>query len=437
MARLIFHAERDTLPSAPVDAEMHVWLYGPSPPHPHIGCVGSQALDAASRLGVQPSRAAMDFLSIAMAVTAADTFVLRDETYNQWNRSIDIVLPLADPQRWLPLKNELESTLLFLSGDTWNFTFVPGGVWPPPMELIRRRIDVVDLSKADCVALFSGGLDSAIGARDLIADGQRPLLVSHAPRGDADHQNRVAALLKAQCERMSVNTYPTLRGFDDDSMRTRSFQFLALAAIACQAMASFRGRSPTKLFICENGLIALNPPLTPRRIGSLSTRTAHPYFLAGIERLWQEAGIPAQILNPYAFKTKGEMVASHAADSGFGHFVGETVSCGKWKRRNQQCGRCVPCLIRRASLHAAGVADPTPYEFDNLQTVMNDPNGRDDLVSVQSALLRLRSSDLRRWVLQAGPLPADPARRQTFFAVATRGMKELESFLRSEGLPLD
>jgi hypothetical protein len=379
----------------------------------------------------------MDFLSIAMAVTAADTFVLRDDTFNRWNREIEVVLPLAEPAKWQSVQHELESTLLFLSGDTWHFKFEPGGVWPPPNDLIRRRIDVIDLSKADCVALFSGGLDSAIGVRDLLRSEARPLLVSHAPRGDADHQNRVASLLPGQCQRMSVNTYPTMRGLDDDSMRTRSFQFLALAAMACQTLAAFRGRTTAKLYICENGLIALNAPLTPRRLGSLSTRTAHPRFLSGLQAIWDAVGIPAEIKNPYAFKTKGEMVAAYASDADFPHFVGETVSCGKWKRRNQQCGRCVPCLIRRASLYAAGVSDPTPYEFDDLASVMSDANSRDDLIAVQSAILRLRTELPRRWVLRAGPLPADSSQRNNYFDVAARGMGELEAFLRSEGFDLD
>src|SRR5579871_3239117 len=114
MSRIVFHPERTGLPPSPIAGEVHVWLYGSSPPAPHIGVVGSQAYDAASRLCVQPSRAAMDFLSIAMAVTAADTFVLRDATFNRWNREFEIVLPLAEPARWQTVRQELESALLFL-----------------------------------------------------------------------------------------------------------------------------------------------------------------------------------------------------------------------------------------------------------------------------------------------------------------------------------
>lgn len=77
MTRLLFHTSEQSIPTEP-DDQIHVLLYGSSPPHPHVGVVGNKVLDIASRLVVRPSTAAMDFLAIAMAVTAADTFVSRD-----------------------------------------------------------------------------------------------------------------------------------------------------------------------------------------------------------------------------------------------------------------------------------------------------------------------------------------------------------------------
>jgi hypothetical protein len=133
------------------------------------------------------------------------------------------------------------------------------------------------------------------------------------------------------------------------------------------------------LFVCENGLIALNPPLTPRRIGSHSTRTAHPHFLANVQDILSASGLPIIIANPYRHQTKGEMAKPHAAEANFRNLAATTISCGKWKRRNQQCGRCVPCLIRRASLHAAHVLDDTDYQYPDLTSVMDDEEGRDDL----------------------------------------------------------
>jgi hypothetical protein len=430
MTRFVFHIDRNSVPDKP-DGDVHVWLYGSSPPYEHVGTVGARAYDAAARLSLQPSRAAMDLLSIAMAVTAADTFILRANEPDGWRRTFEMHLPLSEPERWMPLKAHLEATLRFLSSDLWHFEFTRGGMDPPPISEIKSRNRVVNLAKVDCVALFSGGLDSAIGALDLIAKGIRPLLVSHASKGDADKQDIVASLLPSACERMSINSYPTWAGADEDSQRTRSFQFLALGALATEAVARYRRVPKADLFVCENGLIALNPPLTPRRMGSHSTRTAHPHFLGSVQALLDGAGIPVAVSNPYRHATKGEMAVPHAANGTFAQFATETVSCGKWKRRNQQCGRCVPCLIRRASLHAAGVPDGTDYQYLDLQAVMTDEDGRDDLIAVQAALIR--GGDAERHVMSAGPLPIAAADRQAYVDVAERGMDELRQYLASEG----
>lgn len=432
--RLTFHADRESISPGPMAGEIPVWLFGSSPPYHHAGSVGSALLDEASRLTVRPSMAAMDFVAIAMAVTAADTFVARTDAPNGWARAFEIVLPLNEPDRWRPLIPMLESTLRFLSGDEWHFELRGDGVPPPPTAVVKRRQRTYDLSQVDCVSLFSGGLDSALGALDLLAQKKRPLLISHASRGDAERQGVVASLLPGSCQRLSFNSYPTWSGFDDDSMRTRSFQFIAAAVLGAQAISQYRGGKHIDLYVCENGFIALNPPLTARRIGSLSTRTAHPEFLGSVQLLLDAAGLPARIINPYRHQTKGEMLKSHGSDVGIARLAAETVSCGKWKRRNKQCGRCLPCLIRRASLHAAGISDGTDYQVATLRDVLGHEDNRDDLIAVQSALHRRSSRNTKAWVLQAGPLPNAPAERDAFFAVVERGCAELEAYLRSEGL---
>ena len=86
-------------------------------------------------------------------------------------------------------------------------------------------------------------------------------------------------------------------------MRSRSLLYLALGLAAA---AGFGVTTP--LIIPENGWISLNPPLTTNRLGSLSTRTTHPYFLEELTGLWQAAGIETPLVNPYNNLTKGEIV---------------------------------------------------------------------------------------------------------------------------------
>ena len=66
---------------------------------------------------------------------------------------------------------------------------------------------------------------------------------------------------------------------NEKSQRSRSFLFITIALLAMSGMKNCK-----KLFMPENGLIALNVPLDSLRIGSHSTRTTHPYYLT----LWNE-----------------------------------------------------------------------------------------------------------------------------------------------------
>ena len=379
----------------------------------------------------------MDAISIALAVTAADAFVLRSQSESEWSRPLELVLPLADPAPWQRCATRLEAALGFLSGDTWRLDFLPGGQPPPTQFEVNTRKRNVDLTKVDEVCLFSGGLDSGAAALLKLRNGERPLLVSHGYTGDAGYQDRVSELLPQPHQRFSLHAYPERSGARDISMRARSFSFLAFGALAADTLSTIRSGKIIDLVVPENGLIALNAPLTPRRMGSLSTRTTHPHYLAEIQAVFQEVGLQVAISNPYELQTKGEMLTAAASVSNdIETFAAKTVSCGKWKRTGVQCGRCVPCLIRRAALYAANIDDLTPYASPDLERVMLSEGERDDVMAMLTALLR-RSNRQVRWIAQSGPLPLDTHRRTGLIDVHRRGLQEVGEFLRDSGLPVD
>jgi hypothetical protein len=350
-------------------------------------------------------------LSIALAVTAADTFVQREDSEDGWTRQLSLRLPLHEPSRWVALKKELESALHFLSGDIWDFEFSDGGYAPP--EPYSSRFNLIKLKELDCVSLFSGGLDSAIGAIDLLKLGRAPLLVSHAYKGDKSHQDQIAERLNGRYSRFEINADPHLyQGATDITMRTRSLNFLA--------------------FVPENGFISLNAPLTSRRIGTLSTRTTHPHFIESIQQLLDAVGIPCQIINPYQFKTKGQMANQCLNKQLLTEVVKNTVSCSHWKRTNQQCGVCVPCIIRRASLHAGGINRDADYTFQSLAKVMKDTVRRDDLIALRIAIAQKPTLKIGTWVAKSGPLPV--AAFNNFKQVFIEGLNEVENYLLSEGI---
>jgi hypothetical protein len=159
MTKIVFHHDPNRLPVSSSNV-IPVQLYGINN---RISYIGNSLIKDLAQKPIRIPVQAMDFLSIALAVTAADTFVQRETSEDGWSRQFVLELPLCEPERWETVKDKLENTMHFLRGDTWVFKFVKGGLRPPNPSRYhisqRRRI----LRNLDCVSLFSGGLDSAIG----------------------------------------------------------------------------------------------------------------------------------------------------------------------------------------------------------------------------------------------------------------------------------
>jgi len=431
LTTVVIHHDHTQLPPAS-DEIVPVQMYGLSGlRRGDISVIGNPVVDPVKRLGVQLSPAVMDFMTISLAVTAADTFVKREKAANGWVREIKLQLPLYEPEPWLALQRKLEKALHFLSGDLWSLELRGGGCKPPTPYRRRDRFHLVKLRQLDCVCLFSGGLDSTIGAIDLFVQGKKPLLVSHAYKGDKLHQDAIAAQLNKRCSRFAVNANPQLAsGEPDTTMRTRSINFIAFAATGCNAVSEVNQLETVDLFIPENGFISLNAPLTSSRIGSLSTRTTHPHFLTAIKEIFESVGIKANIINPYQFLTKGEMIQSCRDQNALQTVIADTVSCSHWKRKNQQCGCCVPCLIRRAAIAKGGLQEPAFYRFQDLRTILSNDERRDDLFALMCAVDQLKKRAIGPWIIDSGPLPADHI--DDFKGVFVRAVREVESFFHGE-----
>ncbi len=434
MTRCVVHTAPEAVPMMPSPEEVHVLLYGGSPVHPRTAAIGAQLRDLYMRLGVRPSNRAVDLVSIALAVTAADTFILRSNSATSWARDIEIEMPLGAPDIWSPVLSDIERTLAFLSGDRWKFVISGNGEQAPSTQIIRRKKCLLDFSATDSVSLFSGGLDSTISMISMLEQGRSPILVSHAYRGDADIQNQIASEVPMNTERISVNAWPTSSLQSDVSMRTRSFLFIAIGVLICDVWSKFHRREPPDFLIPENGFIAINAPLTPRRVGSLSTRTTHPHFLNQMRKILVSVGLPSKICNPYELQTKGEMVDTIGCSSTFQRLASRTVSCSKWKRSNMQCGRCLPCLIRRSALYAGNVDDTTTYSTTDLSTLVAREDESDDLMAVMTAVRRFETENLRQWVSRSGPLPFNSTYRSDLINVFRRGLGEVGNYLRDSGL---
>jgi hypothetical protein len=121
----------------------------------------------------------VDLLVLAAHIHAADTRISRNtESQDNWTREIRLVVPVSDVARWTGVSGLLQQMLNFLTGDRWSFDF---RVRPKGFERIVAPLPlVVAKPPFDGVSLFSGGLDSLIGAIDALEQGRNPLFVSHA-----------------------------------------------------------------------------------------------------------------------------------------------------------------------------------------------------------------------------------------------------------------
>lgn len=434
MNQLVFHHDPKGLPLISDDT-LPVLLYGiGNQDSNNIASIGSPIVEKIKRLGVRVTPQSMDFLSIALAVTAADTFTLREESADGWCRRIHITLPLCDPDRWNAQIPLLEKAFHFLSGDMWTFEFTGGGFPPPSPYEHRNRFHLLKLKDLDCVCLFSGGMDSAIGAIDLLKNGREPLLISHAYPKDNTHQELITSSLSGKFSRFALNAHPlNASGRKNDiSMRTRSCNFLAFAVVGSSAVQAVNQQESIELFMPENGFISLNAPLTSRRTGSLSTRTTHPHFISLIQNIFRNTEIPCEIINPYQFKTKGEMASECLDKKLLTDISDKTVSCSHWKRSNQQCGVCVPCLIRRSALFKGGIFDNTNYKNKSISEILSSFDKRDDLLALSIAISQKDERNLAAWVLDSGPLPMDHIEK--FKQVFLNGLYEVECLLKAESI---
>tara|TARA_R110001583_G_scaffold193666_1_gene362585 strand:- start:2461 stop:3792 length:1332 start_codon:yes stop_codon:yes gene_type:complete len=413
--------------------------------HPYDSSKNSIAsgslLKRVRELGVNVDENAIDLVTIASAVTAAETFERRSDAADAWSRVIHLHIPVADHKLWNTLSDRLSSILNFLTGDQWKFTFTKTSLQiPKPIVSKKSKAKLSSLKGLNSVCLFSGGLDSAVGAIDILNGNSeyKPLLLSHAYRGDGVKQENIKTLLKSDYGQLSYSISPRLmsqlRGKSDVTMRGRSFNFLAMAVLGISALRNANNDSSIETIIVpENGYISINPPLTRRRIGSHSTRTTHPYFLTKLEELLRDAGFHVKFINPYQFKTKGEMLAECADQAAIAEAIPLSVSCSHWHRKHKQCGHCVPCLIRRSSIHHAGFENDAPYDSQNLNFLHKEKNTRDDLHAVQTAIIRLaKTPNYKGWIRQSGPLPKDEATRKNIESTIERGLKEVEAFLNAE-----
>jgi len=296
----------------------------------------------------------LDLYNIALVVYVWD---LQTQRLQFEPRDFRVLMSVSNKDKWNGLKQHLETMLRLLTGDTFEFNFVQGK--PAEREFhFQKKSD-------ECVALFSAGIDSLAGVKWMFERNLKPVLVSHPGMGLISKAQRklVEGLkkmsgngLKWHQIRATAEGGKDLEG-KEFTQFSRSFLYLTLGAIYSLTLGIERQ------FIFENGILALNVPLTPSRIYS-STRTANPRFVKMYEELLGLLfGRHVTIENPFLGLTKGE-VAKILDANGFRDMIKIAMSCPEVSRlryegvktsKTRHCGICLPCVIRRVSMHHANL----------------------------------------------------------------------------------
>jgi 7-cyano-7-deazaguanine synthase in queuosine biosynthesis len=247
--------------------------------------------------------------------------------------------------------------------------------------------------------------------------------------------------------------------FQEPTRRTRPFFFLSLAG----AVAIDQGIP--RIQMSENGALAVNLPIRADAYGARCARQAHAealrQFQLLLQTVWPQGG-DISVSNPFANMTKGEAAKLLGPARPLAR---KSVSCeyaGKqaatiyaWKRRNRkhtgavgegpECGLCIPCIVRRAALKAAGIKDPTSRYFFDARSV--DCGSESKVVPatvplfkfisphvyyIQTFCARLRGMSFREFVIQYLPELRTARRDLSRFAVECQHVYELEQRFASE-----
>jgi len=299
-----------------------------------------------------------DLIDLLHAIHITDLICARGKN-EDWTRDISLALPLRDPNAFRPLIPLVQEIFGLMTFDHLQIELISHPKLPPQRFPTKSRRAGFS---PDVVALLSGGIDSACAAALLCKDGSRPLFVSARSSAHVSAaQNRVVRALEKKCPTLATahfrsqpkhqhSTAPLPAS--DLSQRSRTLLYVGIAGLVASSHAL------DEVILGENGIMAINCPLTLGRAAGFSTRTAHPDVLVRMQLLLCKVfGRPIRVVNPLLLETKADVVKRLVGLCGK-DIVKDTHSC--WiARQADHCGHCVPCVVRRFATESAGVPDVT------------------------------------------------------------------------------
>lgn len=292
-----------------------------------------------------------DAMVVAATVEFADKKVRRPP--RGWARRLNLRIPVHDPRRWEApvVLDALHDALGFLTGDFWTITFVKrfDKASPPAQERLELGVPT------EAVIAYSEGMDSRAVAGIMSATLGDKLVRVRVGSNTEDHPSHLD-------KKEPFATVPyNVKGRGEASARSRGFKFALISGLAAYLADA------EEVFIPESGQGSLGPALVTVGHAYPDYRN-HPLFTRRMER-FLEALLRTSIRFkfPRIWNTKGETLREYA-DLGTDNTWMSTRSCwrnSQWvslDSKRRQCGACAACMLRRLSVHAAGlIEDPDVY----------------------------------------------------------------------------
>lgn len=386
------------------------------------------------------SQEAVDFLLLSFCIYGVDRLVPRRRySVDGWSRELEVHIPVVKLQKWNQVKDKISALLSFLTGDYWQITFYKNTMdLFPKTEGLEKQYEQ-DFSQ---VNLFSGGLDSLIGAIDLMESQKKPaLFISHYDpnmHGPKKDQNELAPEMVKKYGNRFVYI-PSVKVFlrkdhreGETTSRSRSIVFIGLANLFADALG-------INICVPENGTVSVNYPLSPSRRGACSTRTTHPTFIGMLSDVFNQIGLSPKIFNPYSFKTKGQMVKDCKNIPFLEQLLNKSNSCGKrghrahWDKPRivnaNHCGICMPCIYRRSALK--GQQDNTPYGNDINNLVFTTKKGQDVCALLEFIKSNVSNKGIKFELISNGLKDIDHL--TDYVDLVVRSRKELVDWVKKSG----
>lgn len=332
-----------------------------------------------------PQDVGYDLMTIVGAVKYADRAFTRHHGQG-WSRSLKVQVPVFDKALWqrADVTEALEGCLTFLTGDKWKFACTQRRKKPPS----HGHLAGLTHGTSHAFIPYSHGLDSYAQLKLLEEreENTTPVCVFTSNTG----RDKTWKALCRDKPRGDVKPIPIpiivpKIPHPEPTFRTRPFLYYSMAAYGAILAGSHR------VIIPENAQGSLG--------GSLITmgyeckhRSCHPAFTQKLRVFLEKVtGARVQFEHPELFRTKAEVLADLARRrDDTDEWLLEHWSCSHDQRHSSfdhkhvHCGVCGNCLLRRMSVDAIHINDPTEYLFSDLSKTTIEESAVKTVKAIQS-----------------------------------------------------